>query len=175
MKQLEGDQLSLIAEEEFDDLPRHWDDPCPPLRERSLDEIRQHFIDLANGVPPKKPPSDDPDLLINKPPEFWDEVPDLPISKSLLDFGGQNKNSPPEDFGGHPQTSINTVGGNGRQNKNPPPNPPCPPKTGIFDKQPGDDGTWIEIEHRKSGSYKFLRWREYPSRKKKSKYMGVVK
>lgn len=87
--------------------------------------------------------------------------------------GGQNKNLTlpvaPHD-GGQAQNRITPMGGSGGQNKNSDLPPICSPS--LFDKNEGDDGTWIEHEYRKGAIYKKLRWRE--GKRKKSKYLGKV-
>jgi hypothetical protein len=88
--------------------------------------------------------------------------------------GGQNKNlSLPVALhrGGQAQTRITPMEGNGGQNKNSGIPPSCPPS--LFTKSEGDDGTWIEIQRRAGGEYRYLRWREV-SGKKRSKYLGKV-
>jgi hypothetical protein len=80
--------------------------------------------------------------------------------------GGQNKNSlgqiAPHDGGQTVESGLEAAPHDGGQNKN-----------SLFDRSEGDTGTWIEIEHRKGGNYKYLRWREC-SGKKRSKYLGKV-
>jgi hypothetical protein len=165
MERLAGEQLSLIAESDFDCPPSNdWaidTDPCPPLRERSIDEIRQTFVSLSRG--------------------------------------GQNKNSPTPPValhsGGQPQTRITSMEGNGGQTSNngggqfkngcnraevssacvvPSNRLFDRPAARLRDRSEGDEGTWVEIQHRKNGSFKYLRWREFKTGIKRSKYLGKV-
>jgi hypothetical protein len=108
-----------------------------------------------------------------------DTAPSPELQRSIervLDYfdGGQIKNSPPTNFGGQPQTRILPMGGNGGQTKNRQHLASCPPKDpakkSMFARAEGDEGTWIEIDRRKSGDYRYLRWRE--GKIKRGKYLG---
>ncbi|AFY94635.1 hypothetical protein [Chamaesiphon minutus] len=87
--------------------------------------------------------------------------PDLNVA---LHDGGQTKNSlasiDVEGNGGQPQTRIVSMEGNGGQFKN------------RWIPEVGDDGTWIETQHRKTGDFKYLRWREFATGIKRSHYQG---
>jgi hypothetical protein len=76
--------------------------------------------------------------------------------------------------GGQPQTRILSMEGNGGQ-------PPLDSalhdggqiKNSIFHKDRGDDGTWIEKQNRKTGTFEYLRWRDLDGTKR-AKYLGKV-
>ncbi len=144
---IQGEQLSLIAEEISDygtvgDWSVDVDDSeparynCPPLRERSHEQIRAHFVTLARG--------------------------------------GQFKNSPaevaPHDGGQTVERGLEVAPHDGGQNKK---RGGSPAQHLLCDRSEGDEGTWIEIDRRNGGDYKYLRWREC-SGKKRSKYLGKV-
>jgi hypothetical protein len=156
MKQLVGDQLSLIAEDSYGDRftdgdrsdVGDWGIDTRPLREKSIAEIREYFVKSVgcSGGQPSKPGSDD---------------------------GGQNKNQLLDTCPPPPPTNemeVLTCPPHRSAHKNPSidAGPPS-----IFDRNEGDPGTWIETEHRKGGSYRKLRWRE-PGGKKPTKYLGKV-
>jgi hypothetical protein len=96
----------------------------------------------------------------------WEIDTSLPASVGWSSDGGQIKNPStqiaPHDGGQTVESGLESAPHRGGQNKN-----------SLFDRSEGDAGTWIEIEHRKGGDYKYLRWREC-SGKKRSKYLGKV-
>jgi hypothetical protein len=98
----------------------------------------------------------------------------------VLDYfhGGQTSPDSALHHGGQPQTRILSMEGSGGQIKN------CPPHSAlhhggqiknrsIFDRHRGDDGTWIEKQNRKTGTFEYLRWRELDGTKR-AKYLGKV-
>jgi hypothetical protein len=100
------------------------------------------------------------------PYQYSDWAIDTSPPETRSSNGGQNKNEPakvaPHRGGQTVESGLEPAPHDGGQNKN-----------SLFDKSEGDAGTWTEIEHRKGGDYKYLRWREC-SGKKKSKYLGKV-
>jgi hypothetical protein len=90
--------------------------------------------------------------------------------------GGQIKNSSSGRGEPLPPTrddAILTCPPHGGQIKNLTPDPTCPPRLSLFDRNIGDDGTWTETERRGDKVYRYLRWRDQDGTKR-SKYLGKL-